>query len=99
VERIANRIISSATVSVPTTAGGTNLLTSAQQATAGLCEVHIRSDVDIAIVDGGSDGTYANSPIRLTAGVWYEKKHLGGPLKAISSAGTATVQVALGVTQ
>jgi hypothetical protein len=99
VERIANRTINAATVPVGTTAGGTHLLTDAQQATDGLCEVHLRSDVDIAIVDGGSDGTYANSPIRLTAGVWYEKKHLGGPLKAISSSGTATVQVALGVTQ
>ena len=97
--RIANRIINLATVSVPTTAGGTHLLTSAQQATDNLCEVHIRSDVAIAIVDGGADGTYANSPDRLEAGVWYVKRHLSGPIKAISSSGTATVQVALGVTQ
>lgn len=98
-DRIANRTINLPTVSVGTTAGGTSLLTSSQQATPGLCEVYLRTDVAAAIVDGGSDGTYAKSPIRLEPGIWYTKKHLGGSLKAISSAGTATVQVALGVVQ
>jgi hypothetical protein len=96
-----NRIYNLPAVSVDTTALGTFLITTAQveAAPAGVVCVTILSDVNIALVDGTANGTYANSPFRCWAGVERVMLWSGGPLKAISSAGTATVAVGLGCRQ
>lgn len=94
-----NRIINKAAVSVDTTALGTHLLTSAEQATQGMACIVVNPSVDIALVDGTATGTYANSPFVCPAGANTVILHNGGPLKAISSSGTSTVKVGIGVRQ
>lgn len=101
------QIINLNTVNVDTTAGGTFLLTSDQalatQARGMTCVV-VNPSVDIALVDAsgtspvppGVAGTYANSPLICPAGVPTTIAHRAGPMKAISSSGTATVKVAVG---
>lgn len=87
------------TVSVPTTALGTDLLTAAQIGDLGVRarSLTINSSADIALVDGGSDGTYANSPWKIPANAVATFPYNGGPVRAISSSGTATVCVGVGL--
>ena len=99
-----------ATASVVATAGGTEILSSTlatAAATAGMNCIVINPSVDIALVDAGGAspisqlpgavaGTYANSPLTIFAGVPTTVLHRGGPIRAISSSGTATVKWALG---
>lgn len=101
VDLAINRVYNIPAVSVDTTAGGTFLVTTAQLEAApkGIVCVVILPSVDIALVDGGSDGTYANSPFMCPAGIPTVQLWSGGPLKAISSSGTSTVKVGLGLRQ
>lgn len=101
------RVVNLATVSVDTTAGGTEVFSSAAAriaTTEGMEAIVINPSVDIALVDpGGSQissaipgavvGTYANSPFYCPAGVPTVILHRSGPIRAISSSGTSTVKV------
>lgn len=89
-----DKFTNKATVSVPSTALGTNLLTQAEYEQANLQGVTLLSDQDIALVDGTALGTYANSPFKIPAGVVTPIIHKAGPLKAIASSTTANVCVA-----
>lgn len=103
------QITNLATVSVDTS--GTNLisLAQAQAATqAGMDCMIINPSVDIVLVDAGGAspsspvpsavaGTVANSPLVCPAGVPTILLHRSGVVRAISTSGTATVKVALGV--
>lgn len=101
------QIINLATVNVDTTAGGTFILTSQQALDAqgrGMTAVVVNPSVDIALVDASGNspvppgvvGTYANSPFVCPANTPTVITHRAGPLKAISSAGTSVVKVAVG---
>ena len=96
-----NRIHNLPAVNVDTTALGTVLITSAQLEAAppGVVCVVILPSVDIALVDGTATGTYANSPFYCPAGIPTTMLFTGGPLKAISASGTASVKVGLGCRQ
>lgn len=101
------KVVNLATVAVDTTAGGTEIFTSAQARAAtseGLMAVIIEASVDIALVDpdglvpssripGAIAGTAANSAAKCTAGNPMVVEHRSGPLRAISTAGTSTVKV------
>lgn len=103
------KITNFATVPVDTTAGGTEILSiaAAKAATTdGMEAVIIEPSVDIMLVDAGGAtplstipgavaGTAANSAARCPANVGTTVMHRGGPLRAISSAGTSTVKVTL----
>lgn len=100
-----------ATVSVLTTAGGTEILssTAAQEATtSGLVAALIYPSVEIRLVDAGGSspvfagkitgaiaGTGTNSAAVCPAGQNTTVLHRGGPLRAISPSGTATVAITL----
>lgn len=101
VDLSVNRIYNLAAVSVPSTALGTALITSAQQEAApkGVVCVTILADQNIALVDGTATGTYANSPFKCYAGVERTMLWSGGELKAIAESTTATVAVGLGCRQ
>ena len=93
-----------ATVSVATTAGGTYILTpqeAAEGMTSGMTYVVVNPDVDIVLVDplgtaAAVPGTVANSPLVCPAGSPTTILHRSGPLKAISTSGTATVKRSIG---
>lgn len=101
------KVVNLATVAVDTTAGGTEIFSSAAAriaTTEGLEAVVIEPTVDIMLVDAGGlqvtsaipgavVGTAANSSLRCVAGVQTTVRHRSGPLRAISSAGTSTVKV------
>jgi hypothetical protein len=96
------QITNLSTASVDTTAGGTFILT-AQEASdnQGMVCVIVNPDVDISLVDAlgtaaATPGTVANSPLVCPAGVPTVIAHRSGPLKAISTSGTATVKRAIG---
>jgi hypothetical protein len=101
------QILNLATASVDTTAGGSFVLTAAE-ATLGVSQgmtcVVVNPSVDIVLVDGGGTspapggvaGTVANSPWVCPAGVPTVITHRSGPLKAISTSGTATVKRSIG---
>ena len=93
------QVICMATVSVPTTAGGTPLLTAAQVADGiqrGMTCLIINPSVDIVIVDGTALGTVANGAVVMPAGVATPFDHRSGIPLAISTSGTATVKVTIG---
>lgn len=98
------QIINLATVAVETTAGGTFVLTvdeGKEGTTRGMTCVVLNPSVDIALVDAQglntvTPGTVANSPFVCPAGVPTIIEHRAGPLKAISTSGTATVKRAIG---
>ena len=101
------KVVNLPTVAVDTTAGGTEIFSAAAAriaASEGLMAVLINPSVDIALVDpdgtilstqipGAVAGTYANSAATCPAGVATTVLHRSGPLRAISSSGTATVKV------
>lgn len=98
------QILNLPTASVPTTAGGTFILTAAEAADGlarGMTCVVINPDVDIVLVDSqgsaaGVPGTVANSPWVCPAGTPTVIQHRSGPIKAISTSGTATVKRSIG---
>ena len=104
------RVVNFATVSVDTTAGGTEIFSSAQAriaTTEGMDCVVINPSVEIVLINahgsspqssipGSITGTYANSPFTCPAGVPTVVLHRSGPLRAISSSGTATVKIGVG---
>ena len=104
------QIVNLATVNVATTAGGTEILSSAQAriaTTEGLNCVIINPVVNIVLVDnnglgtsslvpGAVTGTVANSPIVCPAGVPTVVMHRSGAIRGISTSGTTVTQVALG---
>ena len=98
------QIINLATASVATTAGGTYVLTAEEAAKGlqnGMTCVVLNPDVDIVLVDplgtaAEVAGTVANSPWVCPAGVPTVIAHRSGPLKAISTSGTATVKRSIG---
>ena len=96
------QITNLAAASIPTTAGGTDLVTNAQMlAVQGAYCIVVNPSVDIALVDNqGSSaavpGTVANSPFVCPAGLPTVILHRSGNLKAISTSGTATVKVGIG---
>jgi hypothetical protein len=101
------RVVNFATVSVDTTAGGTELFSSAQAriaTTEGLEAIVVYPSVEIELVDadglnvsssipGAVVGTATNSPFVCPANVPTVILHRSGPVRAISSVGTATVRV------
>lgn len=101
------KVVNLATVSVPTTAGGTEIFSSAAAiiaTTEGLTAVIIDSSTDICLVDAGGSqvtsqipgavvGTAANSAAKIFAGVPYVVTHRSGPLRAIAVTATSTVKV------
>lgn len=103
------RITNMATVSVPTTAGGTEILSAADANAAlalGYIFAVITPSVAIALVDsGGSNtesqvpgavvGTAANSALVCPAGTTATVSHKGGALRAIGIGSTSTVQISL----
>ena len=104
------RITNLATVSVPTTAGGTEILSAAAANTAqglGYTFASIVPSVTVSLVDSGGSspesqvpgavaGTAANSGFVCPAGIPTVIIHGGGSLRAISPVGTATVKIGLG---
>lgn len=98
------QIINMGLVSIPTTAGGTDLITSDQARAAtsqGMYCVGITPSVDIVLVDNQGiaaavPGTAANSPWTCPAGVTTTVGHTSGALRAISTSGTASVKVSIG---
>ena len=86
--------INKATISVDTTANGTDLLTAAEQSRPNMQAVAILSSQDIYLVDG-TNGTASNSPFLISANALKIVQHNVGPLKAIASSATATVRVAV----
>lgn len=103
------KVVNLATVTVDTTAGGTEIFSSAAAkiaTTEGMGCVIIEPTIDIFLVDpGGAQissaipgavvGTAANSACRCPAGVPTTILHRSGPLRAIGSAST-TVKVTVG---
>lgn len=101
------KVVNLATVSVPTTAGGTEIFSSAAARIAtieGLDAVVINPSTDIALVDSGGlivtsaipgavAGTAANSACLCPAGVPTVVQHRSGALRAIAVTATATVKV------
>ena len=101
------RIVNLPTVSVDTTAGGTELLSADAAriaATEGMTALVVNPSVDIYLVaaagngisssiPGAVVGTAANSPFYCPAGVPTVIEHRSGPVRAISSSGTSTVRV------
>lgn len=100
------------TVSVVTTAGGTEILSSAAATAAipaGLMILAITPSVDIVLVDNGglqtnwanipgaTAGTVANSPFICAANATTFVRHNSGSVRAISTSGAATVKVGLGM--
>ena len=88
-----------ATVSVDTTAGGTVVITDAQMQAArnalgGVQCLLINPSVDCVVVDGTADGTVANSPATILANTPNVVMHTSGPLRLLSTSGTATVKIA-----
>ena len=104
------KVVNLATVSVDTTAGGTEIFSAAAAriaASEGMGCVIINPSVEIVLVDPGGNlpsssipgavvGTYANSPFTCPAGVPTVVLHRSGPIRAISSSGTSTVKVGVG---
>ena len=98
------QIINLPTASVDTTAGGTLVLTAAEAAdgvSRGMTCVVLNPDIDIVLVDNQGSaavtpGTVANSPWVCPAGVPTVIEHRSGPLRAITSSGTATVKRSIG---
>ena len=105
------RFCNLATVSVPTTAGGTEILSSAAATAAtaeGLVVAMIYPSVEIRLVDAGGNvvtfpnipgavvGTGTNSAAVCPAGQTTTVAHRSGALRAISPSGTATVAITLG---
>ena len=104
------QVVNLATVSVATTAGGTEIFSSAAARIAtseGMNCLVINPSVDIALVDAGGtlpssnipgaiEGTVANSPFVCPAGVPTVVLHRGGAVRAIASA-TSTVKIGVGV--
>lgn len=98
------QVINLATASVDTTAGGTYILTVDEAndgASRGMTCVVVNPDVDIVLVSAQGNaartpGTVANSPWVCPAGVATVISHRSGPLKAISTSGTATVKRSIG---
>ena len=103
------KLVNLATVSVATTAGGTEILSEAAAriaSTEGLICAIINPSVDIVLVDAGGlivtsavpgavAGTVANSAVVCAAGVPNIVIHRAGPLRGISTSGTATVKITL----
>lgn len=87
------RRINKTAVTVDTTAGGTNLLTTAEQSTLNMEYVAVNPSVEVFLV--GASGTAANSPEPLPVGVVTYVRHQAGPLKAITASGSSTVKVAI----
>ena len=101
------KVVNLATVSVPTTAGGTEIFSSEQARIAtseGMKSIIVNPSTDIAIVDAGGllvtsaipgavAGTAANSPFVCPAGIPTEIAHRSGPVRAIATASTSTVKV------
>lgn len=106
------KVVNFATVAVDTTAGGTELFSSAQARIAtseGMESIFVNPSVDIVLVDAGGTivssaipgaiaGTVANSPLVCPASTSTEIAHKSGPVRAISTSGTATVKIAAGET-
>lgn len=98
------QIINLATASVDTTAGGTFVLTVDEAndgVQRGMTCVVLNPSVDIVLVDNQGSaaavpGTVANSPWVCPAGVPTVISHRSGPMKAISTSGTATVKRSIG---
>ena len=90
------RIVNLATVSVDTTAGGTVLVSDAQmRAVSGAVGVILNCTVPISIVDGTALGTVANSSAVVPANIPWPIGHRSGPLRAITTGATSTVQVSI----
>jgi hypothetical protein len=101
------RVVNLATVSVDTTAGGTEIFSSTAAriaTTEGMEAIVVNPSVDIVLVDsdglypsssipGAIAGTSANSPYTCPAGVPTIILHRSGPVRAISTSGTSTVKV------
>ena len=106
------KVVNLATVSVDTTAGGTEIFSAAAARLAtseGMGCIVVNPSVDIALVDAGGlnissvvpgavAGTAANSPFVCPAGIPTEIRHRSGPVRAISSSGTSTVKIGVGET-
>ena len=105
------KIVNLATVSVDTTAGGTEIFSAAAAkiaASEGMNCVVINPSVDIVLVDpdgagpfssqipGAVAGTSANSPFLCPAGAATVVLHRSGPVRGISTSGTSTVKVGVG---
>ena len=102
------KVVNFATVSVVATGNGTEIFSVDQARIAtseGLEAIVVEPTVDIMLIDAGGAqitsaipgavaGTVANSPLRCPAGVPTVALHRSGPMRAISSSGTATVKVA-----
>lgn len=105
------QVVNLATVSVATTAGGTEIFSSAAARIAtseGMSALVLNPSVDIVLVDAGGlqttsaipgavAGTVANSPFVCPAGVPTVIDHRSGAVRGISTSGTATVKVGVGV--
>lgn len=95
-----NHIVPIAAVDVDTTVGGIDLLSVAQQSTAGMVAVLITPlTADIYIAAAGtplapSTNAAAGTPLR--AGVTYELLHTSGPIKAITASGSTYVALQIG---
>lgn len=104
------QVVNLATVSVATTAGGTEIFSSAAARIAtseGMDSLVLNPSVDIVLVDangssvsspipGAVAGTVANSPFVCPAGVPTVIQHRSGAVRGISTSGTATVKVGVG---
>lgn len=104
------QIVNLATVTVDTTAAGSEILSSALATTAmsnGMNCIVINPSVDIVLVDAGGAspnpnipgavvGTVANSPFVCPANIPTVVLHRGGAVRGISS-GSATVKRGLGM--
>lgn len=103
------QIVNLATVSVETTAGGTEIFSSSAARIAtneGMTSIILNPSVDIVLVDAGGlqvssgvpgavAGTVANSPLVCPAGLPTVIEHRSGPIRGISTSGTSTVKVAV----
>lgn len=89
------------TVPVDGTAGGTVVITDAQIQAArselgGVKYLLISTTVALKVVDGKTDGTYANSPAYIPVSDQPTViDHTSGPLRLITAGGAATVQIAV----
>lgn len=106
------KIVNLATVAVDTTAGGTEIFSSAAAriaTTEGMGCVIVNPSVDIVLVDAGGllvtsaipgavVGTSANGAAVCPAGIPTEIRHKSGPIRAISTSGTSTVKITVGET-
>lgn len=91
-----NRAIHKAVVTVDTTAGGTDLLTAAEQSTLDMTSVTVYPAAEIVIIYNAV-GTATNSPYVCPALTPTVIAHTRGPLKAITASGSTSVRVAIGV--